>query len=439
MKHPIARHLSLVASLIALVGLVVFLVLRKEPPVAIPENRPASPPNALSLLAASPDWNSLTAFQNSITRADFEQLLTSVFTVGNAWQSQIQIGETEAIIQTGNAEGGGTFHLRFADPGSAIPSPRDWRSAAQLPPTSADQPLAGMRIAIDPGHIGGEWAKMEARWFVIGQGTPVSEGDMTLRVANLLKPQLEAMGAQVSMVRSKNEPVTALRPDSLRSLALGSSTAEDSPAALQRLAERLFYRTAEIHARAELVNRTLKPDLVLCLHFNAEAWGDPNHPTLTEKSHFHLVLNGAYTNEEVTLADQRFALLKKLLQRTHDEEVRVGASIAEAFAATTALPAFTYAANSENARPVADQPYLWLRNLLANRLYDCPVIFMEPYVMNSSVDYARIQAGDYDGLREIAGKSRPSIFREYADALASGIAAHYTRARKSSQPAATTD
>ncbi len=439
MKPLFARHLSLVASLIALVGLVVFLILRKEPPVAIPENRPASPPDALSLLAASPDWNSLTAFQNSITRADFEQLLTSVFTVGNAWQSQIQIGETEAIIQTGNAEGGGSFHLRFADPGSAIPSPRDWRSAAQLPPTSADQPLAGMRIAIDPGHIGGEWAKMEARWFVIGLGTPVSEGDMTLRVANLLKPQLEAMGAQVSMVRSKNEPVTTLRPDSLRSLALDSSTAEDSPAALQRLAERLFYRTAEIHARAELVNRTLKPDLVLCLHFNAEAWGDPNHPTLTEKSHFHLVLNGAYTNEEVTLADQRFALLKKLLQRTHDEEVRVGASIAEAFAATTALPAFTYAANSENARPVADQPYLWLRNLLANRLYDCPVIFMEPYVMNSSVDYARIQAGDYDGLREIAGKSRPSIFREYADTLASGIAAHYTRARKSAQPAATAD
>jgi hypothetical protein len=120
-----------------------------------------------------------------------------------------------------------------------------------------------MRIAIDPGHIGGEWAKMEARWFVIGQGTPVSEGDMTLRVANLLKPQLEAMGAQVSMVRSKNEPVTTLRPDSLRSLALDSSTAEDSPAALQSLAERLFYRTAEIHARAELVNRTLKPDLVI--------------------------------------------------------------------------------------------------------------------------------------------------------------------------------
>jgi hypothetical protein len=150
-------------------------------------------------------------------------------------------------------------------------------------------------------------------------------------------------------------------------------------------------------------------------------------------------LNGAYTNEEVSLADQRFALLKKLLQRTHDEEVRVGTTIAEAFIATTALPAFTYAANSENARPVTDHPCLWLRNLLANRLYDCPVLFMEPYVMNSKIDYARIQAGDYDGLREIAGKSRPSIFREYADSVASGIATYYTQSRKLPRPAATTN
>jgi hypothetical protein len=55
---------------------------------------------------------------------------------------------------------------------------------------------------------------------------------------------------------------------------------------------------------------------------------------------------------------------------------------------------------------------------------------MEPYVMNYTIDYARNQAGDYDGLRDIAGKPRPSIFREYADALAAGLANHYAAARK---------
>jgi hypothetical protein len=76
---------------------------------------------------------------------------------------------------------------------------------------------------------------------------------------------------------------------------------------------------------------------------------------------------------------------------------------------------------------VAGNPYLYARNLLANRLYNCPVIYMEPYVMNSTQDYARIQAGDYEGLREVNGQQLPSIFREYATALAQGLARHYSR------------
>jgi hypothetical protein len=52
---------------------------------------------------------------------------------------------------------------------------------------------------------------------------------------------------------------------------------------------------------------------------------------------------------------------------------------------------------------------------------------MEPYVMNSTHDYARIQAGDYEGNREINGQQLPSIFREYANALAQALANHYSR------------
>ena len=43
-------------------------------------------------------------------------------------------------------------------------------------------------------------------------------------------------------------------------------------------AEVLFTR-ADIRARGRKVNDTLRPDLVVCLHFNAEAWGDPAKPT----------------------------------------------------------------------------------------------------------------------------------------------------------------
>ena len=381
----------------------------------------AAPPT-LSMLAAPPDWRALEIYQNTITREEFERLLTTVFTTGNAWQTCIEIAAAEARIQTGNSPAEEIFHLRFAPAES--PTPRHWRTAKELPPASPEKPLAGLQIAIDPGHIGGEWAKLEERWFVVGSGTPVQEGDMTLQVANLLKPQLEALGATVSLVRENAQPVTAIRPDAL--LALAQDSAAGSP---QKLAERLFYRTAEIRARADLVNQVIKPDLVLCLHFNAEAWGDPNQPTLIDRTHLHLLLNGAYTNEEIMLADQRFAMLQKLLQRTHQEEALLGATVAGTFAEISALPAYNYPPESTNVRPVAGQPYLWVRNLLANRLYDCPVIFMEPYVMNSTIDHARIQAGDFGGLREISGKLQPSIFREYANALAEGLARHYRHSR----------
>lgn len=377
------------------------------------------------MLAPPPDWSRLEIYQNTITREEFERLLTTVFTTGNAWRESIEITPTEARIKTGSSPSDAIFTLHFAPAVGETAAPRHWHTASELPPTTPDKPLAGLKIAIDPGHIGGEWAKMEERWMVVGDGKPVCEGDMTLQVAQLLKPKIEALGASVSLVREKNEPVTPIRPESLLTLARESSGPNASPAEIQKTAERLFYRTAEIRARADLVNTTLKPDLVLCLHFNAEPWGDPKQPILIDRTHLHLLLNGAYGDDEVILADQRFALLEKLLQRTHQEEALVGASVADTFAEISHLPPYVYPPDSKNARPVAGHLYLWARNLLANRLYDCPVIFMEPYVMNSTIDYPRFQAGDYDGLREIGGKMQPSIFREYADAVATGLANHY--------------
>ena len=45
--------------------------------------------------------------------------------------------------------------------------------------------------------------------------------------------------------------------------------------------------------------------------------------------------------------------------------------------------------------------YVYARNLLATRVFRCPVIYFEPYVMNSTEGFARIEAGDYEGTREI--------------------------------------
>jgi hypothetical protein len=210
---------------------------------------------------------------------------------------------------------------------------------------------------------------------------------------------------------------------------LGSLREEGITPTGQRLmgeAERLFYRTGEIRNRARLVNERIRPDLVVCLHFNAEEWGNPNRPTLTEANHLHLLLSGSMSRGELLHEDERFTMLVKLLEGTHREELGASEAVARRLAAATGLPPYVY--HGAKALPASSNPYLWIRNLLANRLFECPVVYCEPYVMNSRDVFERIQMGDYEGLRTIGGIRRPSIYREYAEAVAQGLADYYSGA-----------
>ena len=389
------------------------------PVIEVPQIR-----HRLSPLGKAPNWQSLDAYQSTITREQFLADLTRYFTCSDAWQRWIEVRDDHALIVEVSATMDSRYRLNFAAAGHEVKAPRFWRKREELSVLSGEKPLAGVHIAIDAGHIGGEWAQMEERWFKIGDGKPVTEGDMTLYVAKILLPMLESHGAKVSLVRQATEPLTKDRPAQLMEI-VNETNPGLSPFYASKAAESLFYRTSEIRARADYVNQVLKPDLVLCLHFNAVGWGDPANPTLVDENHFHILLNGAYTDEEISFDDQRYEMIRKILQGTIHEEAAVGSVMADVFAEQTGLPPYPYETNSPRARNVAEHPYLWARNLLANRLYDCPVIFYEPYVMNSKEVYERVQAGDYPGMPVVAGMPRKSIYREYADAVVDGLLEYY--------------
>jgi hypothetical protein len=167
---------------------------------------------------------------------------------------------------------------------------------------------------------------------------------------------------------------------------------------------------------------------VVCLHFNAEEWGDPARPSLTEKNHLHLLLSGAMSGQELAHEDERYTMLVKLLGGTHAEELGASDAVARSLAASTGLEPFVY--HNAKAIPASSNPYLWIRNLLANRLFECPVVYCEPYVMNSRPVFNRVQLGDYQGRRNVGGAQMPSIYREYADAVAQGLADYYGGASK---------
>lgn len=453
--NPGSRRRFLKTGTAAVAGVLAGCGKPADPPVVIvpPPAPPVPPPKLwnLSELAPPPDWSRLDVWQETISAADFRHLLENVLTDGNAFWSTVEQREDRAIIRTSTAlEGAPRMELKFAAESVAKPDARYWRKFSEMGrPASGDRPLDGVRIALDPGHIGGAWAKMEGRWYHMSAAAqpvlastpppapetttaapetkPVMEGELTLQTAHLLRPLLEAMGATVTLVRDSLEPLTSQQPDALLVEARESLLISKGPGAeltevqIRREAERLFYRTSEIRTRGHRVNEVLKPDLLVCLHYNAESWGgDAAQPVFSSNNHVHVLAHGCLSQAEFSLDDQRLDSLLRLLQRIPEEEIRLCDAVARHLATATGLSAYIY--RGKSARRVNDNPFLWARNLLANRVYHCPVVFTEPYVMNNQEVFDRIQAGDYEGEKEIAGKARRSIFREYAQAVADGLA-----------------
>jgi N-acetylmuramoyl-L-alanine amidase len=421
-RHSLIRHSS-------------FLLLLFTPALQAADN--------IGVLGSKPKWSVLEHYQETITRDEFAHLIYDVYCTHGFAPDLIEISEKTARILT-NRETQKSFKLRFAQSDEARgPVPRLWHPVKSLPHAKADKPLSGLKIALDPGHLGGEWAKMEERWFQVDDTQPVQEGDLTLKVVRLLAPRLRQLGAKVFFVRNANEPITPKRPDDFRELArkilikngvpqpradVPDPNDPEKERTIRWQSEILFYRYSEIRRRAALVNFKLHPDLVLCLHFNAEGWGDPNNPTLTDINHLHLLVNGSYLQQELEYDDERFEMIRRLLSRAYDEELPLADTIATVMARETQLPPYEYPTTNSTTK-VGTSGYVYARNLLATRLYRCPVVYCEPYVMNSKDAFARIQAGDYEGTRKINGSERKSIFREYADSVADGLVEYYSKAR----------
>jgi N-acetylmuramoyl-L-alanine amidase len=409
----------------------------------------------LSPLAPKPDWGALDGYQKTITRGEFTRLINDVYSVDGAFWAYCDIDDSRVIIFSDLAHKQPLFTLHFAASESAeVPRPYVYKTQASS--SDPTRPLKGIKIALDPGHIGGDWAVLEGRYFKLGDDPPVMEAKLNMITCDRLAELLEADGATIIWAKHSYDPVTDLRPDDLHreaiaalalrkppnnsgytpsylfglpqsghgSASLGAETRARSGKRIDDEAAVLFYRVAEIRARGDVVNRQ-HPDLTICVHYNADDWGDPNHPTLTGHSSLVIFINGAYEKEsEIPYDDYKYEMLRKVLDRDAVQEEKgcalVGQSMLDAFK----YPAENYP-HTYFAHHVTDVPSVYARNLLANRIYHGPVIYCEGPYMNARDAYYRIIEGDYLGQRTIQGESVPSIYRVYAQAVEKGVLRYF--------------
>ncbi|HCN27603.1 MAG TPA: hypothetical protein DIT64_02220 [Verrucomicrobiales bacterium] len=423
---------------------------------ALPLSAPPSPadapsPEVLALrlskttpLGKKPDWSGLDAYQGVFTRAEFESAWREIYSTESGLPAPLKILADTVEVPTGQPLTP-VKHIAFRPEGAPRPPQpaRYWRAVEELPPQAGRPVLSDLKIALDPGHIGGAWARMEERFLSFQPGEAIQEGDLALITARVLQERLAALGAEVVLVREQPEPVTLQRPGDLMAEAaeilkemgiLNPAQSYEGLAGdaksqtLQWQAEKLFYRVSEIHARAGRVNERIKPDLVLCLHLNAESWGAAEAPQFSPQNHLHILVNGCYSAVELEQADVRFEMLRRIFQRAHEQELPLAAAVADGMAFATGLPAYVY--TTPNARRAAGNAHVYARNLLANRLYECPVVYLEPYVMNHEETYRRLIHGHWLGRTLIGGRLQTSALEDYAHGVVHGLTAYYQKHRR---------
>jgi N-acetylmuramoyl-L-alanine amidase len=379
----------------------------------------------LAPLAPPLDWSAFNAYQKTITRKEFTRLVNRIYSIDGAFWDYTTINDDQVTIFSDLKKAHAMFTLHFADSDSTeAPLPYSYKTKADS--TDPARPLKGIRIALDPGHVGGDWAKLEARYFKLGDDPPVEEAKLNMITCRALADRLQADGATIIWAKHDYTPMTDLRPESLMDEARAWTKQLGKPPIEKAIEERaalLFYRVAEIRARADIVNAQ-HPDLTICVHYNADDWGNPDSPTLS-KYHSRLIIfvNGSYEKPELVYDDVKYDMMRKVLDRDGPQEERGCALVGQSM-----LDQFKYMPDmmkAPAAHRLTDVPSVFARDLLANRLYHGPVIYCEGPYMNAPDAYYRIIAGDYLGTRTIKGESYQSIYRDYAISVERGVLKYF--------------
>lgn len=364
-------------------------------------------------------WDHLAKFHDTLTRKEFSDI-ANVYSPDSSLYQYLKVSVNYIdVYQDKTKTKPALFRLFLAKNTASkkklTPPFKNFKEIA-----SKEFPLRGLRILIDPGHIGGDYAQMEQRILRREDGAMIQEGALNLKTALLLRENLKRYGAKVYLTKKDLQPLTHQTPEYFRKQAereISANAEQNTKPAIEKEMDRLFYRESEIRARAEHALR-IKPDFTLCIHFNATP-ATPENPW-TEDNRLVIFVHGSYESEEIASEEQRLRLFSKVLENSLSIELALGEKIAKAMTEETKLPPVHYTPSSHYLK-VGQNPCLYARNLAANRLFPGPVIYLEPYYQNNPVVFQRLLAGDYEGLKVIEGQSYKSIFREYTDGVTQGI------------------
>jgi N-acetylmuramoyl-L-alanine amidase len=215
-----------------------------------------------------------------------------------------------------------------------------------------DQSLLGLKVLIDPGHMGSaEWDENTGKYVQVAAGK-VSEGEINLHTALLLAQQLEKLGASVRLTRqtlapaskiplSQYDPTSDIHEYFYSSLddwidphfdlelpelvqAVRRSPQFSRMNSANRKTE-FFIRGEDLKARTDLIAE-FEPDITLDIHFDAS----DRNAVQNRVNALEAYVPGSFLKTETGSKATRAYALKHLLEvRRWSESVRLAKAITQ--------------------------------------------------------------------------------------------------------------
>ncbi len=309
--------------------------------------------------------------------------------------------------------------------------------------------LAGLKIALDPGHMGGKtWDERTGKYVDDGNGHRLSEGVMALQVALLLEKELVRQGAKVFLTRRTLDSVSPLDYDSFdlkpwakkellesslldwfRGLLSSGPAGDKLYSAFEKSSDykklytesmrwKYFVTRADLEARSDAI-RDFGPDLMLDIHF--DTLDPPGNPTGISKGHDATkayVPGGFESTELASREDRKYFGLHLLDGPTWNQSVKLGRSIVKRIHGELGVPYD----QSDSESAVLIEPGVIARNLAVTRkIPGVPTGYIECLFYNDPKEFEALRKQDF--TMQIGGHSYPYSQRQVdlAHAIYGGV------------------
>ncbi len=282
------------------------------------------------------------------------------------------------------------------------------------------KPLAGLRIALDPGHIAGDYptARLERKSVQIkkdslkgvSQNDTIIEGRLTLATALLLKKKLEDVGAIVFITREKDnfsafgkDFDSWVKEDMKRCLDSAVSQGHISPREKtiyttkpqRKVIFREFFLQEDLRERARRIN-AFNPDLTIIIHYNVdeknEGWTKP-----TKKNFCMVFIPGAFMSGRMEKKESRFNLLRLLITSDLAASAEMAGLLCEQFQndLNVSLAEPKDAAYLKESCTQAPHKGVYCRNLALTRLISGPVVYGESLYQDNQDEYKLLSVRNF--------------------------------------------